>query len=423
MLVTPQYKKNQSSQSILCLIFLLLICSLLIPAQAQAEGKAEAGTLENEVTLYYFWSRYCPHCQTAKPFINKLTETYPWLAVHSYDLVDSRINQKRYLLMAKQLKQAANAVPAFVFCGQMIVGYDRNETTGSELEEKLLACHQQTNIDLIQENFNIPGLGKVHYQDFSLPVFTLVIAALDAFNPCAFFILFFLLSLMVQHRSRARMLVIGCTFVLCSGVMYFLFMSAWLNLFLITEQLIFITSAAGLIAIGFGLLNIKDYFFFKQGISLSLSDSARSKLFARIRTLTKSGSWSTMIFATIILAIAANSYELLCTAGLPMVYTRVLTLNDLTSTQYYLYLAYYNVIYIIPLLLIVVLFTLTLGRKKLSEREGRLLKLLSGSMMLGLGSILLLKPEWLNNMLVSVAVISGSIVLTACVALVQKLRA
>jgi len=387
----------------------------------KAESKVEVHA-NNEVTLYYFWSRYCSHCKTAKPFINKLAETYPWLSLHSYDLVDSRVNQKRYLLMAKQLQQPANAVPALIFCGQMMVGYDSNETTGRELEEKLLACHQQNGSVQVQENFNIPGLGEIHYQDFSLPVFTLVIAALDAFNPCAFFILFFLLSLMVQHRSRARMLVIGCIFVLCSGVMYFLFMSAWLNLFLITEQLIFITSAAGLVAISFGLINIKDYFFFRQGVSLSLSDSSRAKLFARIRALTKSGNWSTMIFATIILAVAANSYELLCTAGLPMVYTRVLTLNNLTSTQYYLYLAYYNVIYIIPLLLIVVLFTLTLGRKKLSEQEGRLLKLLSGSMMLGLGAILLLKPEWLNNMMVSVAVISGAITLTACVALVQKLR-
>jgi hypothetical protein len=274
----------------------------------------------------------------------------------------------------------------------------------------------------LQENFNIPWLGSIHYQEFSLPVFTLIIATLDAFNPCAFFILFFLLSLMVHHRSRARMLVIGCTFVLCLGLMYFLFMSAWLNLFLITDQLMIITAIAGLIAISFGLINIKDYFFFKQGISLSLSESAKSRLFSQIRSLTQSENWSTMIIATLILAIAANSYELLCTAGLPMVYTRVLTLNELSNTQYYLYLAFYNVIYIIPLLVIVLMFTLTLGSKKLSEQEGRLLKLLSGSMMLGLGMILLLKPEWLSNMLISVAVISGAILLTVSVALLQKLK-
>ncbi len=412
---------SQLTKPIINIIFILLLSALLNPAQAQAETSVKAQT-DHQLNLYYFWSRYCPHCKTAKPFINQLAQTYPWLTLHSYDVVDNPANQKRYLQMAEQLQQPANSVPAFIFCGQMIVGYGSHETTGQEIKDKLLACHQQKASPQRQEHVTIPWLGKVHYQDFSLPVFTLVIAALDAFNPCAFFILFFLLSLMVQHRSRARMLVIGCTFVLCSGLMYFLFMSAWLNLFLITEQLIFISAVAGLIAVSFGLINIKDYFFFKQGVSLSLSDNARTRLFARMRTLTQSGSWSTMIFATIILAVAANSYELLCTAGLPMVYTRVLTLNDLTSTQYYLYLAYYNVIYIIPLLLIVILFTLTLGRKKLSEQEGRLLKLLSGSMMLGLGSILLLKPALLNNMLVSVGVISGAMVLTLVVAVVQKWR-
>ena len=129
-----------------------------------------------------------------------------------------------------------------------------------------------------------------------------------------------------------------------------------------------------------------------------------------------------MIGATIVLAIAANSYELLCTAGLPMVYTRVLTLNGLSTVQYYLYLGLYNFVYIIPLLVIVVLFTMTMGRQKLSEQNGRLLKLLSGSMMLGLGIILLLRPEWLSNMLVSVGVISGALSVTALAALVQKFR-
>lgn len=405
-------------KSILCLLFLVIF---LLPINLKAENGA-INQKTNEVTLYYFWSRYCPHCIEAKPVIHKLSKTYPWLTIHSYDLVGNKDNQKRYLQMADKLKQSANAVPAFVFCDQMMVGYDSAETTGKELEDRLLACHRQENSRQKQETFIVPGLGEIHYQDFSLPAFTLVIAALDAFNPCAFFVLFFLLSLMVHLKDRVRMMVIGTTFVLCSGFMYFLFMSAWLNLFLITEQLIFITAIAGLIAVIFGLLNIKDYFFFKQGVSLSLSDSARSKLFTRMRVLTQSGSWPTMILATIILAIAANSYELLCTAGLPMVYTRVLTLNELSNTQYYSYLAFYNLIYIIPLFLIVVVFTFTLGSKKLSEQEGRLLKLLSGSMMLGLGTILLLKPDWLSNMMVSVGVIGGAILMTGLGAFIQKMK-
>lgn len=209
----PQYNRPQLTHIGIAVI-ILLFSSLLTPATLKAAS--DTGTT-NQVTLHYFWSRYCPHCKEAKPLINKLSKAYPWLTVHSYDLVDSRANQQRYLQMAGQLQQPANSVPAFIFCDQMMVGYDRAETTGQELQEKLLACHQHKNTPAKQENFNIPGLGSIHYQDFSLPVFTLIIAALDAFNPCAFFVLFFLLSLMVHHRSRARMLVIGCTFVLCSG--------------------------------------------------------------------------------------------------------------------------------------------------------------------------------------------------------------
>lgn len=413
----------QSIKSFIYIICPILLASMLLFGNVNADSSTVSND-SNQVTLHYFWSKYCQHCKEAKPFVNNLPKIYPWLTLLSYDLVDNLDNQKLFMRMAEQLQLPANSVPAFIFCGQMMVGYDWPETTGSELRKRLLACHHQKEMQQqqAQEYFNLPWLGKVHYQDFSLPVFTLLIAALDAFNPCAFLVLFFLLSILVHLHSRARMLTIGSIFVLCSGVMYFLFMSAWLNLFLITGQLIYITAAAGLIAIIFGFINIKDYFFFKQGVSLTLSDSARARLFTRIRGLTQSGNWSTMIVATVILAIAANSYELLCTAGLPMVYTRVLTLNDLSNTQYYLYLAFYNIIYIIPLLLIVVLFTLTLGSKKLSEQEGRILKLLSGSMMFGLGMILLLKPEWLSNMLVSVTVIAGSLGLTVVVALIQKIR-
>lgn len=404
-----------------------LFCILLSLSAHPAFASSDTGNSVKQsspVALYYFWSRYCPHCQEAKPFIKNLLLKYSWLELHSYDLVDNRANQQRYLLMAEQLGQTANSVPAFIFCNQMLVGYDRAETTGRELEDKLKTCHAQAHAPAVkQEQFNIPGLGNVHYQDFSLPVFTLIIAALDAFNPCAFFVLFFLLSLLVHHRSRARMLVIGITFVLCSGIMYFLFMSAWLNLFLLTEKLVFITATAGLVAIVFGLINIKDYFYFKQGISLSISDNALNKLFSRMRQLSHTGNWPAMLLATVLLAIAANSYELLCTAGLPMIYTRVLTLNELSNAQFYLYLAFYNLIYVIPLLLIVIIFSITLGRKKLSENEGRLLKLLSGAMMLGLGIILLWKPEWLGNMLVSIGVIGFSFVLTAGVALFNRLRA
>jgi hypothetical protein len=145
------------------------------------------------------------------------------------------------------------------------------------------------------------------------------------------------------------------------------------------------------------LVNIKDYLWFKRGISLSIPESAKPRLYQRVRGLLRAESWPLMLAGTVTLAIVANSYEALCTAGFPMVYTRLLTLQGLPSGAHYGYLAFYNMVYVLPLLVIVMAFAYTMGSRKLSEAEGRVLKLVSGVMMLGLGGALVFAPHWLNS--------------------------
>jgi hypothetical protein len=246
-----------------------------------------------------------------------------------------------------------------------------------------------------------------------MPVLTLVLAGLDAFNPCAFFVLLFLLSLMVHARSRARMALVGGVFVLFSGLVYFVFMAAWLNLFLLVGYLPLVTVAAGLVAVFFGLVNVKDFLWLKRGISLSIPEQAKPGLYQRMRNLVGAPNLSSMLAATVALALAANAYELLCTAGFPLVFTRTLTLSDLSTPVYYGYLALYNAVYVLPLLAIVIVFVVTLGARKLKEDEVRVLKLLSGLMMLGLGLVLLLAPGALSDPLTALALIAAALVLTA----------
>jgi hypothetical protein len=212
------------------------------------------------------------------------------------------------------------------------------------------------------------------------------------------------------------MLLVGGIFIFFSGLFYFLFMAAWLNLFLSFGQLRGLTLAAGVLAVVMGAVNIKDFFFFKQGVSLSIPDSAKPKLFERMRGLLKASSLISMIGATIVLAAAANMYELLCTAGFPMIFTRVLTLHELLTWEYYLFLVLYNLVYITPLAVILLIFTFTLGASKLSEWQGRVLKLLSGTMMFMLGMVLVLRPMLLNQMLVSIGLLGTSVVITWLVA-------
>ena len=266
----------------------------------------------------------------------------------------------------------------------------------------------------------LPVLGEIDTAKTSLPLLTVVIAGLDGFNPCAFFVLFLLLSILIYAQSRKTMLLIGGTFVFFSGFVYFIFMAAWLNLFLLVGQLKMITLIAGAIAVLIALVNIKDFFFFKKGVSLSIPEAAKPKLFERTRGLLKKGSLPSMMFGTVVLAIAANTYELLCTAGFPMVYTRALTLNNLPTLTYYLYLLLYNVIYVIPLAAIVVTFTITLGARKLTEWQGQVLKLISGIMMLYLGIVLLARPMLLNNILISAGLLMTSFLTAGMVLVISR---
>ena len=393
---------------------MLLLASFLTASSHAAEEITwyeEDGDGQVYLHLYFFWSSKCPHCLEALPDIIELDREYAWLKLHSYEVLGNKDNLQRYVDMARTFGNDARSVPTIMFCGNLLSGYDRKETTGRLLRSYLLSCYEfvreslpdnSVAFDLSADNMskvNLPFFGEISSGDYSLPVLTILIAGMDAFNPCAFFVLLFLLSMMVHGRSRARMALIGGIFVFFSGMIYFLFMAAWLNLFLYLGQLRVMTLIAGLLAVVIAAINIKDYFWFKQGVSLSISDGNKPALFDRVRQLLRLDSLPTVISATVVLAVVANSYELLCTAGFPMVYTRILTLNALPEQSYYLYLLMYNVIYVLPLLAIVTLSTIKLGSRKLSEKEGMVLKLLSGMMMLMLGLLLLIAPQMLNNVL------------------------
>lgn len=329
--------------------------------------------------------------------------------------------------MAVALGQEARSVPAFLACGALRVGYDHAEGMGRELRELLLECRrhysEQTtppSVGPATPALSLPWLGPIDPQNLSLPLLTLALAGLDAFNPCAFFVLLFLLSLLVHARRRRRMLLIGGVFIITSGIVYFLFMAAWLNAFRLFGELRWVTGLAGALAVVIGGLNVKDYFWFNQGPSLSMPATAKPHLFRRMRGLLSADSLPTLLAGTVTLALAANSYELLCTVGFPLVYTRTLTLHGLSNSGYYFYLMLYNLIYIVPLLLILLVFVWTLGAHKLQEGEGRVLKLGSGNMMWLLGVMLLLYPQGLSHVGIALLLLLVALALTGLIMWIEQ---
>jgi hypothetical protein len=389
----------------------LLLAFLLLAMPALPAGAAEPPAL----TIHYFRVDGCPHCEDAGAFLARLAAEEPRLAVRGYEISHDEANRALFhdTLRALGVGEAEAGVPFILVGDWATLGYYNDATTGAEIRRQVARCLAAECPDALAairagrtpaapppreadtNRLSLPLIGEIDAA--SLPLLTLTLAGLDAFNPCAFFVLLFLLSMMAHQKSRTRMLLVGGIFVLFSGLMYFAFMAAWLNLFQLLGQLAWVTLAAGLLAVFVGAMNVKDFLRFGRSPSLSIPESRKPDIFRRARAILAADNLPAMIMATVFLAVAANFYELLCTAGFPMVYTRILTLGEPSQAVRYLYLALYNLIYVLPLAAIVVVFARTLGARKLGEREGRLLKLLSGTMMLELGALLLFAPEWVSR--------------------------
>ncbi len=250
--------------------------------------------------------------------------------------------------------------------------------------------------DQSADTVDLPVFGRLSASAIGMPLFTILIGLVDGFNPCAMWVLVFLLSILVNLRDRRRIFMVAGTFVVISGLAYYAFMAAWLNVFLLVGFIRPIQMLLGVTAIAVGAIHIKDYFAFKRGISLSIPESAKPTIYARVRSIvTAEHLWGALIGA-VTLAVLVNIVELLCTAGLPALYSEILTMQQFPAWKNYAYLGLYILAYMFDDSLMVLGVTLTLGKRKMQENEGRLLKLISGIVIFALGAVMLFRPDWLR---------------------------
>jgi len=337
----------------------------------------------------------CPHCEAAKIFLDDLRRERPSLHIALYDIAEDPAARQRLEVWAKDRGITTLGVPAFLIGTELILGFQSSDTTGAKIRAMLDRKAPDTVPGPTVESIETGWFGPLRVHDLGLPLFTIVIGLLDGFNPCAMWVLLFLLSLLVNLQDRRKMALIAGTFVIVSGLLYFAFMAAWLNVFLVVGLSRALQIGLGGIALFIGTVNVKDFFALHQGLSLSIPESAKPGLYARIRRILQADNLAGALVSVIVLAGLVNTIELLCTAGFPAVYTQILTMQQLPTWNYYGYLGLYNLAYILDDGLMVTIAVVTLSRRKLQERAGRWLKLASGLVMAGLGAILLLSPEWL----------------------------
>lgn len=353
-----------------------------MPVLAKAGSSTELGVLQVYVR------DGCPHCAEAKKFLPEVAKKRPHLKI-IYRSIDHDPGARIELI---SLSQKAGlwppGVPTFVMHGKVMAGFNDAANSGPGL----IAFIDNA---VVSQQVDGGWFGRISVERLGLPMFTLAMGLLDGFNPCAMWVLLFLLSLLVRLQDRQRMALVAGTFVIVSGAVYYAFMAAWLNVFLLMGMSDSVRWTLAGLAILIGAVNVKDYFALNQGVSFSIPDSAKPGLYARMRQVMQTEALAASLVSVTVLAVLVNFIELLCTAGLPAIYTAVLSQQGFSMIEYYAYLLLYIVGYIADDSLMVVIAVVTLGSHKLTQESGRWLKLISGSVMLALAAMMLLKPEWL----------------------------
>jgi glutaredoxin len=360
----------------------------------------------------------CPHCAKAELFLQSLKRAQPALRIVIHDVDQEPAALEQLQRLAKNQDVRAIKVPAFQVGGQLIVGFSdelttgqfirsvlaqaqmpaqalKNQDTSSSCEAKQsLSCEAGAEVSSqTAQPFMLDFFGlRMSLDEVGLPLFTLAMGLLDGFNPCSMWVLILMISLLAPMNNRLRMAVIAGTFVTVEGLAYFIFMAAWLNLFLLIGLSRISEIMIAAIALLAGMINLKDFWFFGRGVSLSIPDAAKPDIYAGMRRILHAENLTGALIGTVVLAILVQIVEFMCTSGFPALYTRILTLKQLDSMSYYGYLLLYNVAYMFDDVIILAIGVITLSQRRLQEKEGRWLKLVSGLVMAGLGIYLIIAP-------------------------------
>lgn len=410
-------------KSIVSLLFIRVLLAVILFASVAGANTAipvaapikTNAAIAQAADIEVFIRQGCPHCAKAELFLQTLKQEQPSLKIILHDVSLEPTALQRLQTIAEHQKTGTVRVPAFYVGGQLIVGYSDAITTGQLIRQALTqtqppsalpkqdaagSCEAQTSVSC-EAGANLVSPAKTPFvidffghtlslDEIGLPLFTLAMGLLDGFNPCSLWVLVLMISLLAPMQNRLRMLAIAGTFVAVEGIAYFLFMTAWLNLFLLIGLSRISEIAIAVIAVVAGLINLKDFWFFGWGFSLSIPNAAKPGIYARMRRILTAQNLTGAMIGAVVLAILVQIVEFMCTSGFPALYTRILTLSQLDTVSYYGYLLLYNLAYMFDDIIILSIGIITLSQRRLQEKEGRWLKLISGLVMMGLGIYLLI---------------------------------
>jgi hypothetical protein len=312
-------------------------------------------------TINFFYLPGCPHCEAQEVFNEKLQSEFPGINITS---IDGSTPSGQALLSEMLDELGIEEEPGFpvtiitVYENQVLIsswvsgGWVSDETSGRQLKDALQRCLTGNCPPSMgtssQTTITLPLIGTITLSDYSLPTLAVVLGLVDGFNPCAMWVLVYLISVVAMLKDRRRIWLICGSFVLASGILYFLFMTAWLNAFLAVGYSRAITTVIGLVALGGGALQVREIATTKGAIVCEVtSEESRTKTMTKIQKVVSSPLTFGILGGIMALAFTVNAVEFVCSAAIPAVFTQVLSLSNLSTFQYYAYILLYDVFFML----------------------------------------------------------------------------
>lgn len=390
---------------------IVLLLLLLLPTLVSAK----------EVNLYLFHGDGCPHCAKEREYLKEIEKEYDDVNIHLYEVWYDTDNQELLEKVKKELNSSTNYVPLTIIGDKYTVGF--NDNTKLMIKNNIEKCLKEECEDVVGNVLagktanettikkevkeqkkdkedsikDLPILGKVDVKKVSLPIIAAVIGLVDGFNPCAMWVLIFLISMLLGTKDRKKMWILGLTFLFTSAFIYLLFMVAWLNVAIKMNTVIWLRITIAIIAIIAAFINLKSFYkSLKKDAGCEVVDSKKRKnIIEKIKKFTLEKSLILGLLGVMTLAVSVNFIELACSAGLPLLFTQILALNNLSKLSCMIYILIYIFFFLIDDIIVFVIAMFTLKITGISNKYSKYSHLIGGIIMLLIGLLMIIKPEWL----------------------------
>ena len=374
---------------------------------------------KNEITLYLFYGDGCPHCASEKEFLSDIEDDYDKFNIVKYEVWKNSDNQELLKKVRNGLKIEDNGVPVTIIGDTVIVGWSdslegkvkraidfyqsndyvdvvdsiKNGTYFPNGNESAFELQEEESDDAA--TVDVPVVGRVNLKDVSLVTSGVVLGFIDGFNPCAMWVLLFLISMLIGMKDRKRMWIIGLTFLVSSAFVYMLIMLSWLNIVVNISTSIFIRNIIALVAVFGGIVNLFNYFKHQDSGCTVVDEKKRKNVFGKIKKFTKEKNLFFALVGVVALAFSVNIIELACSAGFPLIYTQLLAINNIKGIGSFLYVLLYIFFFLLDDIVVFFIAMKTMEVTGVSTKYNKYSHLIGGILMVCIGILLLIKPEWL----------------------------